>query len=108
MKRVSGSRKTANLSESFSPGKQNFRRRVYASSSFPVDAAGRHEREQLWTKRDKGNTTKDSYPRIVAKIDLTGQTATIPTTTIVAPKKNGLYRISAYSAITVPGGHGWW
>jgi hypothetical protein len=39
----------------------------------------------------------------VAKIHLSGQTSTIPTTTMVTPKKNGLYRISAYGAITVPG-----
>ena len=47
----------------------------------------------------RANTTRDSYPRIVAKIHLTGQ-STIPTTTILTPKKNGLYRISAYGVIT--------
>jgi len=51
----------------------------------------------------RGNTTKYSYPRIVAKIHLTGQTSAIPTTTILTPKKNGLFRISAYSSITAPG-----
>jgi hypothetical protein len=43
-----------------------------------------------------------TYPRVVAKVSLTGQTAVIPTTTIFTPKASGLYRISVYGAMTKP------
>jgi hypothetical protein len=43
-----------------------------------------------------------SYPRVVAKVALTGQTAPIPTTTLFTPAKDGLYRISSYGVVTVP------
>jgi hypothetical protein len=35
-------------------------------------------------------------PRIVAKFARTGQTATIPLTTLFTPEEDGLYRLSAY------------
>jgi hypothetical protein len=49
-----------------------------------------------------GQSSVPLYPRVVAKVSLTGQTAAIPTTTIFTPKANGLYRISAYGAMTTP------
>jgi hypothetical protein len=42
-----------------------------------------------------------SYPRVVAKVALTGRTAPIPTTTLFTPAKDGLYRISSYGVVTV-------
>jgi hypothetical protein len=41
---------------------------------------------------------KNNYTQIVAKVHLTGQTAPIPPTTVLVPKKDGLYRVSAYLA----------
>ena len=41
-------------------------------------------------------------PTIVARIALVNQTAAIPTTTLFTPTSDGLYRISAYGAITTP------
>ena len=41
-------------------------------------------------------------PHVIAKGALTGQTATIPTTTIVKPTRDGLFRLSAYATITTP------
>jgi hypothetical protein len=42
-------------------------------------------------------------PQIVAKVSLTGQTQTIPTTTLFNVKQTGLYRVTTYSTQTVPG-----
>ena len=41
-------------------------------------------------------------PHVIAKGALTGQTATIPTTTVVKPTRDGLFRLSAYGTITTP------
>lgn len=49
-----------------------------------------------------GQTAGPAYPRVVATVSLTGQTASIPTTTIFTPKKSGLYRVSVYGAMTTP------
>jgi hypothetical protein len=49
----------------------------------------------------KANASLTTYPRVVAKVAVIGQTAAIPTTTIFTPSKNGLFRISAYGTITV-------
>jgi hypothetical protein len=48
----------------------------------------------------KNRTTDVGYPRIVAKIHLTGQTAPIPTTTVWTPKKSGLFRFSGVMVVT--------
>jgi len=39
-------------------------------------------------------------PVVVAKRKLINQTATIPTTTIFTPARDGVYRISAYATVT--------
>jgi hypothetical protein len=52
-----------------------------------------------WTSSiGQSATTKNKkdYPQIVAQVHLTGQTAPIPPTTLLVPKKDGLYRVSAY------------
>jgi hypothetical protein len=53
--------------------------------------------------------TSITRPGIVAKIRMTGQTATIPTTTVFTPAQSGLFRATAYMSMTVPsgGGGGW-
>ncbi len=43
-----------------------------------------------------------AVPLIVARVALTGQTASIPTTILLTPSVDGLYRISSYGVITVP------
>jgi hypothetical protein len=43
------------------------------------------------------------YPSIMATVRQTGQTSSIPTTTIFTPKQDGLYRASAYMTMTTPG-----
>jgi len=48
-------------------------------------------------------TTRGHYPQVVAKVHLTGQTAAIPPTTLVNPKKDGFYRVSVYIASTYIG-----
>jgi hypothetical protein len=53
----------------------------------------------------QNNPTKDFrirrfFPTIVAQVALTGQTASIPKTTLLTPKRNGLYRISLYAVPT--------
>jgi hypothetical protein len=45
---------------------------------------------------------ESSYPRIVAKVHLRGQTAPIPRTTIWTPKESGLFRFSGVMVVTVP------
>jgi hypothetical protein len=50
--------------------------------------------------------TSITTPGIVAKIRLTGQTATIPSTTVFTPAQSGLFRATAYMSITVPSGGG--
>src|SRR5260221_9205778 len=42
-------------------------------------------------------------PTIVAQVALMEQDAAIPTTILFKPKTSGLYRISAYLAMTMPG-----
>ncbi len=42
-------------------------------------------------------------PRVVATVNLTNQTESIPTTTIFRPPVSGLYRASVYMTNTVPG-----
>ncbi len=42
------------------------------------------------------NVTTTTYPRVVAKISLVHKTTTLPTTKILRPTTDGLYRISAY------------
>ena len=39
-------------------------------------------------------------PHVIAKGALTGQTAPIPTTTIVTPTRDGLFRLTAYGTMT--------
>jgi hypothetical protein len=57
-----------------------------------------------WTSSVGQNaTTRGHYPQVVAKVHLTGQTAVIPQTTLVSPKKDGFYRVSAYIASTYVG-----
>jgi hypothetical protein len=46
--------------------------------------------------------TSVSYPKIVARVNLTGQTKPIATTTLFAPKKDGLFRFSGVMVVTVP------
>jgi hypothetical protein len=50
------------------------------------------------------------YPRVVATVALTDQTAEIPTTTLFTPQSDGLYRISSYGVVTAPnsGPNGLW
>jgi hypothetical protein len=47
-------------------------------------------------------------PRVIARVNLTNQTATIPTTTIFTPQQTGLYRASAYMNMTTPVSGGLW
>jgi hypothetical protein len=49
---------------------------------------------------------KKNYPQIVAKVHVTGRTAPIPLTTLLVPKKDGLYRVTAYMASTNKGDWG--
>lgn len=55
-----------------------------------------------------GATSAVSYveisrrPRIAAQVALTGQTAPIPITTLLTPRNDGLYRVSAYLASAFP------
>lgn len=42
-----------------------------------------------------------TYPQIVAKVSLTGKTATIPATNILTPATSGTYRLSVYWTETV-------
>ena len=60
----------------------------------------------LWAISFSQTTTKTmsqtNYPRVVAKVHLSGQTTAIPTTKIFTPKAKGLFRISAYGAMTIP------
>jgi hypothetical protein len=47
--------------------------------------------------------TPDSLPappQIVRRVELTNQTAPIPTTTLLTPSHNGLYRVSSYISTT--------
>jgi hypothetical protein len=45
-------------------------------------------------------STSVTLPRVVAKVSLTGQTASIPTTTLLTPTRDGLYRVSGYIDLT--------
>ena len=47
-------------------------------------------------------------PRVIARVNLTNQTAKIPTTTIFTPPQSGLYRASAYMMMTTPVSGGDW
>jgi hypothetical protein len=50
-----------------------------------------------------------SSPVIVARVNLTGQSAAIPTTTLFTPAKTGLYRTTTYLAVTQRGdGQAYW
>lgn len=44
-------------------------------------------------------------PRFVAKLALKSQTKDIPVTTLFTPKADGLYRVSTYLVVAVPGGN---
>jgi hypothetical protein len=46
-----------------------------------------------------------SFPRVVAKVAITGRTSAIPATTLLTPASNALYRVSAYGVVTVPNGN---
>lgn len=46
--------------------------------------------------------TASDIPGIIAQLVLKGQTAPIPTTTLLTPQSDGLFRISSYGVITVP------
>src|SRR5215467_14162580 len=39
-------------------------------------------------------------PQIIRRVELTNQTAPIPTTTLFTPSHNGLYRVSSYMTLT--------
>ncbi|HEV2176044.1 MAG TPA: hypothetical protein VGW33_02405 [Terriglobia bacterium] len=52
------------------------------------------------------NSTQLALPRVIRTIALTGQTGTIPLTTIFTPKSTGLIRVSVYATITVPSSQG--
>ncbi|MBA3913082.1 MAG: hypothetical protein H0X25_04325 [Acidobacteriales bacterium] len=45
-----------------------------------------------------------NYPRFVAKLALKNQTTDIPVTTLFTPKLDGLYRVSTYLVVSIPGG----
>lgn len=49
-----------------------------------------------------GQTSTASSPKIVARINLTGQTNPISTTTIFIPETDGLFRFSGVMVVTVP------
>lgn len=42
----------------------------------------------------------------MTELRLRGQTETIPMTTFFTPKTDGIYRVSAYMVVTVPGAQG--
>jgi hypothetical protein len=46
-----------------------------------------------------------TFPKVVAKVAITGRTTAIPIKTLLTPTANGLYRVSAYSVVTVPNGN---
>jgi hypothetical protein len=50
--------------------------------------------------------TPAKYPHIVTDLRLTAQTETIPITTFFTPKTDGIYRVSAYMVVTLPGAQG--
>lgn len=52
--------------------------------------------------RGTGTPGTPFYPRVVAQVALKGQTGPIAQTTLLTPQTDGLYRISAYVATTVP------
>jgi hypothetical protein len=63
------------------------------------------------TGRKSAATPATSFtsPQIVAKVNLTGQTTTIPTTTLLVPARSGLYRMTTYLAVTQRGdGQAYW
>jgi hypothetical protein len=68
----------------------------------PVPAPGSY---QLVVKAGTASTSAyvaiTAAPTIVAKLALLDQTAAIPLTTLFTPTRTGLYRISAYGAMTV-------
>lgn len=51
-----------------------------------------------------GQTATPPNPQIVARVNLTGQTNPIPTTTIFTPPVDGLFRISGVMVTTVANG----
>jgi hypothetical protein len=54
-------------------------------------------------------TSTSTLPKVVAKVAITGRTTAIPTTNLVTPTANGLYRVSAYGVVTSPNGNtGFW
>jgi hypothetical protein len=57
-------------------------------------------------KRADASPPSQSSPLIVAKVNLTGQTTVIPSTTLFTPKVNGLFRISVYMTMTAQGNDG--
>ena len=63
---------------------------------------GQSGRNAVSINRGTGTPTVPFFPRVVAQVALTGQTMPIPTTTLFTPKKNGLFRISTYAAMTTP------
>jgi hypothetical protein len=48
------------------------------------------------------DSVRPSLPKVVAKVALTNQTASIPATTLVTPTKSTLYRISVYMVQPFP------
>jgi len=48
------------------------------------------------------DSVRPSLPKVVAKVALTNQTASIPATTVLTPTKNTLYRISVYMVQVFP------
>jgi hypothetical protein len=54
--------------------------------------------------------TSAKYPRVVTELSVTKQSETIPMTTFYTPKTNGIYRVSAYMALTpaVQGCNAFW
>ena len=47
------------------------------------------------------STTPLPFPRIVSTVELTGQTGSIPTTTLFTPKANGTFRFTGTMGITM-------
>jgi len=59
--------------------------------------------------QDAQRTTTNGGASIVATVALTSQTANISKTALYTPTANGVFRISAYMTMVVPGSTGaWW
>ncbi|HYU46258.1 MAG TPA: hypothetical protein VEK84_08795 [Terriglobales bacterium] len=50
--------------------------------------------------------TSAKYPRVVTELSVTRQSETIPITPFFTPKTDGIYQVSAYMVVTVPGTQG--